>query len=146
MPELKVVSDANVFISGLLWEGIPHKIIKLAEKEQLSLLTTASILEEVNEALMRDKFKTRIDKINTLVVELIESLLSLVEIIQEPKVQPIIKDDPDDDKILACALACKADIIVSGDFHLLNLKQYENIAILTPRQFWQRYGQQQNKE
>jgi putative PIN family toxin of toxin-antitoxin system len=74
--------------------------------------------------------------LNTSVGELIESLLSVVEVIQEPRIEAVIPQDPDDDKILACAVASRARWIVSGDAHLLAVKRYRGIAILTPKQFW----------
>lgn len=138
MDKIKVVLDVNVFISGLLWEGIPHKILKLSEKGYLTLITTFSIIDETAEVLSRPKFSARISSINTSVTELIESLLNLVELIVPSDIAPVIIVDPDDDKILACAFSSKADYIVSGDSHLLDLKEYENIQIQSPRDFWEK--------
>lgn len=173
MDKIKVVLDVNVFISGLLWEGIPHKILKLSEKGYLTLtllrhlnffhiiycviilsliqhivlylisyvvglITTFSIIDETAEVLSRPKFSARISSINTSVTELIESLLNLVELIVPSDIAPVIIVDPDDDKILACAFSSKAVYIVSGDSHLLDLKEYENIQIKSPGDFWEK--------
>lgn len=62
----------------------------------------------MREALARPKFSSRITALNTSVGELMESLLSVVEVIQEPGIEPVITQDPDDDKILACAVASRA--------------------------------------
>ncbi|MGH7963997.1 MAG: putative toxin-antitoxin system toxin component, PIN family, partial [Candidatus Binatia bacterium] len=129
-----------VYISGLLWTGIPHELLQAAETEDIVLMTTSAILEEVQEALVRPKFAKRIMSLNTSVGELMESLLSIVEVMQEPKVEPVIVEDPDDDKFLACAIASRARWIISGDSHLLTLKRYRNVHIVTPRQFWDAQG------
>ena len=75
-----------------------------------------------------------------------ESLLSIVETIQEPKIVPVIPRDPDDDKIVACAVAARVRWIISGDDHLLGLGQYKAIRIVTPQHFWQRWGKQLAEE
>ena len=64
-----------------------------------------------------------------------EAFLGLVAVIEEPPCEPVIREDPDDDRILACALAAKAAFIVSGDTHLLHLRNYAGIRIVSPAQF-----------
>ena len=64
-----------------------------------------------------------------------EAVLSIVEVVQDLPIEPVVKRDPDDDRILACAAVAQADWIVSGDDHLLSLKRYRDIPIVTPRQF-----------
>lgn len=139
MPKVRLVLDSNVCISGLLWSGTPHRLIRAAEAGDLTLVTTPAIMEEVRDALARPKFASRIAALNTSVGELMESLLSIVEVIQEPRTEPIITEDPDDDKVLACAVASRAQWIVSGDVHLLAMKRYGGMPILTPKQFWDRW-------
>jgi putative PIN family toxin of toxin-antitoxin system len=82
-----------------------------------------AIMEELREVLGRPKFRLRIRTLQTSVSEVMESLLSIVEVVQDSPIEPVIKRDPDDDKILACAIAAQADWIVSGDDHLLCLKR-----------------------
>lgn len=140
MAKVRVVPDTNVCISGLLWTGIPHKLLQAAETGDLALMTTPTIMEEVQKVLARPKFTRRITALNTSVGELMESLLSIVEVIQEPRIEPVILEDPDDDKFLTCAVASRARWLISGDVHLLTLKRYRNIRIVTPRQFWDTWG------
>jgi putative PIN family toxin of toxin-antitoxin system len=116
--KVRIVPDANVCISGLLWTGIPHKLFQIAETGDLVFMTTPAIVEEVREALVRPKLAARIAALSSSVGEIIESLLSIVEVIQEPRIEPVILQDPDDDKIIACAVASRARWIVSGDSHL----------------------------
>jgi putative PIN family toxin of toxin-antitoxin system len=132
----RIVLDVNVYVSGLLWTGTPHQILQAAEAGTLTLVTAPMILEELREVLSRPKFSKRIAALSTSVGELIGSLLTVVEVIQNPSVKPVIQQDPDDDKILACAVAVRAHWVVSGDEHLLMLKRYKRIRIVAPREFW----------
>ncbi len=93
-----------------------------------------SIVEEAREVLARPKFAPRIAALETSVGELVESLLTVAEVIAEPIAEPVIAADPDDDRVRACAVAGKARWIVSGDTHLLALKRHKRIAILAPRE------------
>jgi putative PIN family toxin of toxin-antitoxin system len=135
MADIRVVPDTNVYVSALLWMGVSHRLLCLAEAGDLIFITTPTIMEELRDVLGRPKFRLRIAALDTSVAELMESLLSVVEIIQDVTIEPVVERDPDDDKILACALAARAEWIVSGDGHLLALKRYKGIAIVTPRQF-----------
>jgi len=101
----------------------------------LTLLTTPAVMDELREVLGRAKFSLRLRILRTSVAELMESILSLIEMVHDLSVEPVIKRDPDDDKFLACALAGQADWIISGDDHLLGLKHYNGIPIVTSRQF-----------
>jgi putative PIN family toxin of toxin-antitoxin system len=132
----RIVPDVNVYISGLLWTGVPHQLLQAAETGALTLVTTPTIIEELREVLDRPKFAKRISALTTSTGELIESLLTTVEIIQDPPIKPIVRKDPDDDKVLACAVAARVRWIVSGDDHLLTLKRYKRLRIVTPREFW----------
>ena len=135
MAKVRVVPDTNVYISALLWTGIPHRLLRLAEAGELTLVTTPAIMEELREVLGRAKFRQRIRTLQTSVAELMESLLSMVEVIPDLAIEPVIKRDPDDDKILACAFAAQAAWLISGDDHLLSVKRYKRIPIVTPSQF-----------
>lgn len=90
MAKVRVVLDTNVYISGLLWTGVPHHLLQGAETGSLTFVTTPAIVEEVREVLARPKFAVRMMALNTSVGELMEPLLSIVEIIQEPKAAPVV--------------------------------------------------------
>ena len=98
------------------------------------MVASPSIVEEARDVLARPKFAPRIAGLETSVGELVESLLTIAEMIEEPVVEPVITADPDDDRVLACAVAGGVRWIVSGDTHLLVLKRHKRIAILTPTQ------------
>src|SRR5262249_31566103 len=130
----------NVYVSGLLWTGLPHDLLSAAETEQLTLVTTPAIIEEVREVLARPKFAARMRTLTTSVDELMESFLGIVQIIQEPRVVQVVRADPDDDKFIACAVAARVRWLISGDTHLLSMKQYRSTRLVTPQQFWTVWG------
>jgi putative PIN family toxin of toxin-antitoxin system len=111
-----------------------------AETGHLTLVTTPAIIEEVREVLVRPKFAARIRTLTTSVDELLESLLGIVQIIQEPKVVRVVRADPDDDKFIACAVAARVGWVILGDTQLLSLRRYKSIRIVTPQQFWTVWG------
>jgi len=132
---MKIVLDTNVLISALLWRGLPNKILKLIEDGKLNLCINEFILEELFNILQRRKFKYRIKELNTSVEELIVGILEISEIFPNVQIPPVVKDDLDDNWILSCALVSKSKYIVTGDPHLLKIKKFHNIFILTPRKF-----------
>lgn len=137
MPKPGIVADTNVIISGLLWTGAPHEIFKLAEDKLITIFSSFPIIEETSEVLGRRKFIPRIEKLNTTREELIESLINAIEIVQPLETVKLINADPDDNQILECALAAPVEFIISGDPHLLMLKRFKNISIITPQKFIQ---------
>ena len=131
---LKAVFDTNVLVSALIKEGIPHQILLCAE-EIYQLYICHEILDEVKGVLKRPKIlkysKLTTDKISTFLSD-IQNIAHIV--IDIPSID-IIKNDPDDNIILACALKAQADYIVSGDKHLIQLASYKWIQIVTPMIF-----------
>jgi len=135
MDDVRIVADTNVLISGLLWTGTPHQIIKLAEDKHIILFSSLSIIEETSKVLAREKFTARIEQLNTTREELIEALLSIVEIVHPTEPVKAVSEDPEDDKILECAVAAQANYVVSGDPHLLRLKKFRGTKIVNPQDF-----------
>jgi putative PIN family toxin of toxin-antitoxin system len=97
------------------------------------LVTSSALLDELDEKL-RDKFEVSAADAGFIRAKL-EQVCELVSVSESLS---IIKDDPDDDRVLECAVAGRADCIVSGDRHLLRLGSYEGVTICTVRQFFDR--------
>jgi len=131
MKRLRIVLDTNVIISGILFGGIPRSILDMLISGKHDFFLSMAIIEEIREVLNRPKFG--FDNGNALMV--VEELHSLCTIVKPVKSINFIIDDPDDNKILECAVAAKAEIIISGDSHLLSVGSYKGIKILSPRQF-----------
>jgi len=133
---LKVVIDTNQFVSALISkQGLPAQLLDSWKQQRFVLVTSPEIIAEIQRVLEYPQ----ISKKYKLSKSDVQSLLNLIEheavVIPKPPAVHIIKDDPDDDKFLACALAAQAEYIVSGDQHLLSLGSYKSISIVTVKQF-----------
>ena len=129
---IDIVIDTNVVISALLFGGAPGKLIGLWKKKRIRPLISEEIMTEYLRVLAYPKFKLSEEEINYIIHQEILPFFKVVKSIPGPS---IIKKDPDDDKFIQCAEAGNANIIISGDSHLLALKSYHGITILTPTQF-----------
>ena len=131
---MRVVADTNTVVSGLLWHGNPRQVLEAARGGTLQLYTTAALLAEIEEVLQRAKFAQRLSLAGVASHTLVMGYAALAWLIEPAVIEPVIVADPDDDVVLACAVAARAEAIVSGDNHLLDLKQYEGITIFTAAQ------------
>lgn len=128
---MRLVADTNSVISGLLWNGPPAKLIDATVERRITLFSSLPLLVELEGVLTRDKFKWQIARRGTSVEDIIEGYAALIEIVTPAPIIPVIARDPDDDVVLATAIAAKAEFIVSGDAHLLDLRGHAGIKILT---------------
>jgi putative PIN family toxin of toxin-antitoxin system len=132
---VKIILDTNVFISGVFFAGPPYQIIKAWRDEILKLVISEEIFEEYRRVgkLLGEQFP---------MVDL-QPILDLVrasaQIFSVKCLPESVTDDPDDDKFLACTLACKSKMIVSGDKHLLKVNGFRGITIIKPREFVDNY-------
>ena len=132
---MRVVADTNVFISALIFGGLPGSFLDLALSHGFTLVTSRALLDELDEKL-RGKFAVSERDAQAIRVKL-ENNANLVDPDFELNA---VSDDPDDNRVLECAIAGKADFIVSGDRHLLRIGCYEGIAIVRVRQFMETAG------
>lgn len=131
---MRVVADTNTVVSGLLWPGNPRRVLDAARTGALQLYTSAVLLAELDEVLQRPKFAQRLALAGVTARTLVLGYAALARLIEPAAIAPVIVEDPDDDAVLACAVAARAGVIVSGDSHLLDLKEYEKIPIVTAAQ------------
>jgi uncharacterized protein len=129
---MRLVLDTNCVVSAFLWGGTPRQIIDAAIEGQCQLFTSGALLAELEEVLARKKFGPRFLSAQTSVARLLVEYTGQVTVVHAAIIAPTVLRDPDDDQVLACALAAKADLIVSGDRHLLDFQQYQDIPIVTP--------------
>jgi uncharacterized protein len=90
------------------------------------------LLLELEDVLRRDKLVGRLKLVGSTPRQLLLSYSTLAHIVVPQEIPPIIEQDPDDDAVLACALAVRAEAIISGDRHLLDLGRFQAIRIITP--------------
>jgi len=116
-----------VYISALLFNGIPGQILDMASKNELTLITSDEIILETTR-ILKEKFdwpRHNTDKF-------IRRLSGISENIKPGNKLNVIKERESDNRVLECAVCGNANLIVSGDKHLLKLKKYENIPIVRP--------------
>ena len=123
--------DTNTVVSGLLWQGLPARLIDAAEAGRIELVSSTALLAELQGVLSRRKFVRQLARRGLDPADLFDGYAALaVHVMPAPLPQPVSRD-PDDDKVLACAITAQADAIVSGDGDLLTLKSFQGIPILT---------------
>jgi putative PIN family toxin of toxin-antitoxin system len=132
---MRIVVDTSTLISAVLWNGLPHRLIELAEAGEVTLCATADTLQECQGVLSRSKFDGKIRERATTVDEIMQYLLRLVALYPSFALSGMVAADPDDDKFLACALVAQAEYLISSDAHLLGLKSHAGISIITAREF-----------
>ena len=128
---MRIVADTNTVLSGLLWQGPPRRLMDLARQRVFTPCTSATLLAEFAEVIARDKFAQRVLAAGLSAAELVQDYTRLAQIVEPQPLPAPVTRDPDDDHVLACALAAQANLIVSGDKDLLDLREYQGIPILT---------------
>ena len=132
---LKVVIDTNVFISAFyLPESKPADVVLLARRKTILNLISLQMLEEV-ERIIKKKLLWDNPKTQSAVRRIKE----FSEEVHPQERLAVIADDPDN-RILECAIASQADFIISADKHLLNLRNYQGIKIVTPAEFLESFA------
>lgn len=138
MSRKRAVLDTNVVISALLFRGEASRLHALWKKKAFTILASREIVEEYLRVLAYPKFDLTEKEIRDIIQE---ELLPYIEPVSAAVKMKGVCVDPDDDKFLACAEAAGADVIVSGDGHLLRLKVYKGCPILTPERFLKKLRQ-----
>ena len=128
---MRLVLDTNVVVSGLLWNGAPAQLIEAARADEVELFTSRVLLAELTRILRRAKFDKAITASGMSLDVLVLGYADIATLVTPEAIPATVLNDPDDDHVLACALAAKADYIVSGDRHLLDLKEHQGIRIVT---------------
>jgi len=138
---MKVVFDTNIFISMLIWRNKElEPLYNLFQKNQITVCINPQIIQEITRVLNYPRFTIPLLKADLTSEEIIKTLTDCCSIFSSrAKTPKIIMEDPSDNIILACATASNADFIISGDKHLLKLKSFQDIPIVTPRQFINRF-------
>lgn len=130
---LRVVVDANIWISALLNSNTALAVVRLLEHDQYQLICADALIDELAEVLDRPKFQSKIQRHRK------ESLLELVRekahFIKLPASIEKVCRDSKDDVYVVCAVVAQADFLVSGDDDLLFMKEHEGVKIISLRSF-----------
>ena len=129
---MRIVLDTNFLISAMQWDySVSHKLLEKLIRDNAEMFITKEILEEFSEVLRRDFLYSEEETNN-----LIEIIIQFLVLVNPSKKINIVKEDPDDNKVIECAIESEAEFIISYDKHLLKLKEYNGIKIITPDDFF----------
>lgn len=127
----RVVLDTNVLISAVLFNGPPRAILELVIGGSVHCSLSLAILDEFRDVLERPKFRFSPEQ----AFQVIEELHAVCDIVNPAIRVNVVSADPNDNIILECALESKADVIISGDQHLLALAEFKGIPIVSPSDY-----------
>lgn len=139
---LRVVVDTNVLVSGLfgLKDSPSSQLLEAIRNQTVILVASPVTIAELTDVINRQ----RIVKLTKMSVkerkDFIDGLIARCDVTAGKQLTEIVGRDVKDDKFLACAYEAKADYVVSGDEDLLTLQEYEEIKILSPREFVELLG------
>lgn len=124
---LRAVLDTNILVSALLFRGELSRISELWKSGKVIPLVSKETFQELRAVLEYPKFRLTKDEISTIIEVEILPFFEVVEIANQVSG---ICNDPDDDKFISCTISASADIIVSGDKHLCELRAYKSVRII----------------
>ncbi len=132
---MRITADTNILISSSFWYGASDLILKKVENKEVKLIISKDIINEFIDVLNSKEIQDKIKDKNLEIKRAISKIVSMSEMIYPSKNIEIIKEDISDNKILECALEGKVDYIITYDKHLLKLKEFGSIKIITPEEF-----------
>ena len=131
---MRVVADTNVLISALLFGGVSDQVFLAGLRGEIQLITSDPLLKEL-ERVLKNKFKLDVH----FVREVIDEVRNVAEVVVVSSHIDVISHPDEDNRVLECAVDGRADFIVTGDTkHILPLKEYRGIKILSPSEFIRR--------
>ncbi|MDQ2780219.1 MAG: putative toxin-antitoxin system toxin component, PIN family [Pseudomonadota bacterium] len=127
---MKLVLDTNVVVSALIWGGVPYQLLKAAAAGEVDLVASPDLLTELRDVLGREHLASRLVSQQSTVEQAIAFYAGLVVIVSPLSTPRVVPGDVDDDHVIAAAVAGHADLVVSGDRHLLSMNSHQGIAIV----------------
>ncbi|HVP78984.1 MAG TPA: putative toxin-antitoxin system toxin component, PIN family [Thermodesulfobacteriota bacterium] len=128
---LKIVLGTNVLMSAILFGGKPRQILEKAIRGEIRLCLSEPILEELKGVLQRSKFGYSPEMIQFILTE----LTGIADFVKPSETINVVAEDPEDNRILECAVEAKANYVITGDSHLLKLSKYLDIEVLNAAAF-----------
>ncbi len=137
---ISVTLDSNVWLSGLLWRREASKVIALAESKEILVFTSKDILMEIFRVLQEEeKFQMLLNEEELYPVNVIEKIGNTSKMVKIKERLNVVKADPDDNKILECALSSKSEFLITYDNHLLKIGEYKGTKMIHPTDFLKRF-------
>jgi putative PIN family toxin of toxin-antitoxin system len=136
---VRFVLDTNLLVSGVIAAGLPRRLIDGAKAGEFELCTSEVLLAELLEVLSREKFAARLTAAGLTAEGIVDDLRRIALIVSPQDAPRVVLADPDDDHVIAAAIAGQADLIASGDKRdLLPMGSYRGMPIVTAREAVQR--------
>jgi len=127
---VRLVLDTNVVVSALIWGGVPYKLIEAAAAGDIELVTSPALLAELRDVLGREHLASRLAAQRSSVEQAIGSYGELAISVSPLSTPRVVPGDVDDDHVIAAAVAGSAEIVASGDRHLLSMGSHQGIGIV----------------
>ena len=136
---MKVVLDTNIWVSAIIWGGIPDQILLLREQQRITIAMSQELLDELESTFNKRKLIPKLQALSLTVPTIINLIQESVIFYPIQKLNVRELRDADDNIILATAIAAESDVIITGDQDLLILFEYQGIAIRTAKDFLNEY-------
>src|SRR3989338_5589119 len=132
---MKITVDTNVLISATFWYGDSFRILERVENKEIELILSHEIIKEYEEVLAYNEIQEKIQAKQLTMKQTIQKIQTMATLVYPIEKVNVVKDDPDDNAILECALEGKVDFVITSDKHLLKLQEFKGMKILTPAEF-----------
>ncbi len=132
---MKVTLDTNVLVSASFWTGDSLRVVDLIDQKTVEFILSDEIIDEYKKVINSEGIMEKTKRKNLILIKTAGRVMEDCIIVKPEEKLNIVKEDPDDDKILECAVAGKADFIVTKDNHLLKLKEFRGMKIVRPEEF-----------
>ena len=132
---MRIVADTNIVVSGFLFGGPPLRILDAGKSEIIELCTSQALLAEFADVIQRPHFDRKFAETGISRRRMVSDYAEISTVITPTKLSGQISRDPDDDEVIACALAADCEFIVTGDNDLLVLREHRGIKIATAAEF-----------
>jgi putative PIN family toxin of toxin-antitoxin system len=129
-PTVRIVLDADVVVSALLWRGAPYHLLRAVRSHEDVRFFTSTVL--MAEVLSRPFAAKRLALLNRTALTIIADFLVAADIVVPSATPRVVIPDVDDDHVIAACVAAEADILVSGDRHLLTIGHHLGTRVVTP--------------
>lgn len=127
---MRAVADTNVYISALNFGGTPGEVLGLGRAGAVQLFTSPSMLKEIEGVLLRKFHWSARDA-----REAIAAIHEFAQVVRPKETIHVITEDESDNRILECALEARADVVITGDRHLQELKTFRGFSTVSPGKF-----------
>ena len=137
---IRIVVDTNVLVSGFLFGGLPLRVLEAGRSGIVELCTSQPLLDEFTEVIERRHFDKKFAETGISRRRMMSDYAAISTVLETDRLIDPVSRDPDDDEVLACAIAADCEFVVTGDQDLLVLEEYRGIRIRTAAEFLSELG------